>query len=151
MMGLLPACGAGRRRGQRGDKAQGNEGRVAGHREQIVRTATRRPIETGQYAGQGSLPQEGSVVQNRQPERREAAGVAVGRDGYVRQADSSDDASEHGPTAEVEQRLIAAAHAARGTAGQHEAHDAGHGKENLGRTMGFEPTTSKTTTWRSTN
>ena len=156
MVHLPDAAGAGGRRGQRRGKVGRNEGRVAGHGQQGIRALRRRPVEPGQHAGERPLTGERPIRQDRQPERCEARGIAIGaqRDRRGLRQQPVNDPFKQRLAGKFEQRLVDPAQPPRVAAGQDQRglrHGRAGGKAGMGRAMGLEPTASKTTTWRSAN
>ncbi len=74
-----------------------------------------------------SGPSSGKVPirQHRPVEGGEAGWIAIGADGDVGQPDGLDHRLQHAAAANVQQRLVAAAHPARGTAGQDDGNETG--------------------------
>ena len=99
--------------------------RVAGRRHDPARVGRigRRPAHAGQHAGERADEAVDRVGHDRQPEGRKARGIAVGIDDHGADLgpQPADDVGQHGPAGELEQPLVAAAHAARLAAGEHHA------------------------------
>ena len=93
----------------------------------VTSHGVRRPVEPGEHPGQGPGEARHRVGHYRQSVRGETLGIAVGVDGHRAdlRAKAGDDALEEGAAVELDQALVAAAHAPGEAAGEDEAGDGG--------------------------
>ena len=122
VVGPVAGCRAGGRWRERGCKAARDERGVPGDGEQRGGVLGSGPVQAGQESGKRAFALERTVGEYRQAEAGEARGVAVGADGDGSRlgAECRDHAGQHGGSADIEQRLVAATHAAGLAAGEDE-------------------------------
>ena len=111
------------------DQIARQEGTVARSAENPLRAGPvgRGPIEPGEDFRERSRMVRDPVGDDRQAERREAAGIAIGVESqaFALRLKPRDDAGENRAPADLAQRLVAAAHAPRQSAREHDARRAG--------------------------
>ncbi len=114
---------------QTGDEVRGKERRVAGRGCDPARRGRvgGRPAHAGEDAGERADEAFNRVGDDGQAELGEAGRIAVGVDGDPPDLgpQAIEDVLQHGLAGEVEQALVAAAHAPRLPAGQDDARDVG--------------------------
>ena len=108
-------------------RSRRQQGRVAGGRHDPAGGGCmgRRPAHARQHAGQRADEAANRVRYHRQTEGRKALRIAVGVDhhGADLGAEPADDVAQHGPAGQLQEPLVAAAHAPRLAAGQQHAGD----------------------------
>ena len=111
------------------DEVSGQKGTVSrrAQRPLRVRPVGCGPIEPGQNSGERSRIILHRIGDNRQAERREARGIAIGAEnqGLALRRKPRNDAGQNRLAANFAQRLVAAAHSPRQAARQHHPWHAG--------------------------